>query len=163
MDHSLQVPMIPLLLLLPHLTHSYRCSLSYCRGSGSQSNHVVTCFNTTCGLNGTLPTCTSISDTQPGYRHTSPGNQTTFKECEYGCELGEQGGLVCVERFHRNLKVHKDRLLIVILAISLSGLTLVGCLTHWYLKKNKVATDVIVQNANLRLIELDTDKDEQQI
>jgi hypothetical protein len=54
-------------------------------------------------------------------------------------------------------KLGKVQMLLLILGISSSGLVLVACLTHWYLRRSKAVSNLVLENMNVMLISKGTE------
>ena len=144
-----------LLLTLPLLVLTERCTLTKCRGKGPDSNRSINCLNASCGLvNETVPQCTSSTQNSDQANIIS----TNFKDCPHGCELSQDNSssITCVGQVR---KIGKVQMLVLVMGVSCSGLVCVACLTHWYMRRTKAVSDLVLENMNVGLIKEETERE----
>ena len=142
-----------LLLTLPLLIRSEQCILTRCRGKGPYSQSSILCLNTLCVLkDGSRPDCITAAQqsSEFGFNMT-----VQIKDCLHGCERKNEG-IFCLEQVR---KIGKVQMLILVVSISCSGLVLVACMTHCYMRRTKAISDMVLQNMNVVLINDKTEKD----
>merc|ERR1712176_1564743 len=82
-------------------------------------------------------------------------NQT--KDCPYGCKLDNfNKNIVCLDQTR---KIGRVQMLVIVTGISCSGLVLVAWLTHWYMRRTKRVTDLVLENMNVVLINEESEKE----
>ena len=143
-------------LTLPLLITSEQCTLTRCRGKGPYSHSSILCLNTFCILaDGSRPNCTAAIQQSSEF-----GNNITvqIKDCPHGCEHNKDknDSIMCSDQVR---KIGKVQMLILVVGISCSGLVLVACMTHCYMRRTKAISDMVLENMNVVLINDKTDKD----
>ena len=56
-------------------------------------------------------------------------------------------------------KIGRVQMLVIVTGISCSGLVLVAWLTHWYMRRTKRVTDLVLENMNVVLINEESEKE----